>query len=313
MNSLVNEYAPACLVLGWMVRRCYWEGRQRGTGVWARKMLECALLLLCGLLGPRAKYAEYVRSIGAALLSWTAWHDDVPAAAYVEESCEAQLSKLGSALKRNPHATGITDVTSQYVLLGEQDTTEHDASHHPVSSELQRGVNAHLRVFVRDGPSTVPYVPWRSGKSCTVQTKWTVTQHRPSSPWSVDNDSVREALNHTCTHVHRGRDVSDAVMHLCDDFVQPCAPVQLARQTAAFDAQRATGVVAGRLTRRDKRTLEMRDSTDPPRRRKVPRRGPATSERGTFDDTTLPALPATHMPAHTAPIGPRFVGIPSEA
>ena len=138
MDNLMNVHVPACTVLGWYVRRCYWEGRSRGTGVWAADTLRMCLLFLCGLLGDKVRLSEYARSISVALLSWTLWHDDVPAAAYMEESCEAQLSMLASALKRNPHVTGIRDVSDMYALLPRVYARPHAACHHPVS---------HLRAF----------------------------------------------------------------------------------------------------------------------------------------------------------------------
>ena len=147
MDHLVNVFVPCCAAIGWQVRRCYWEGRARGSGVWAAEALRMCLLLLCGLLGDKAKLSEYARSISVALMFWTAWHDAVPAAAYVEESCEAQLSKLASALKRNPHATGIGEVSDLYVVLPVADDHPHPAKHHPVSQPLLRALVANLRHY----------------------------------------------------------------------------------------------------------------------------------------------------------------------
>ena len=164
MDQLVNVFAPACAAIGWQVRRCYWEGRHRGSGVWAAEALRMCLLLLCGLLGDKAKLSEYARSISVALLAWTPWHDAVPAAAYVEEACEAQLSKLASALTRNPHATGVAEVSDLYVLLPRADEQPHPAKHHPVSQPLLRALLANLNHFVAMGPEVVTSVPGGAGR-----------------------------------------------------------------------------------------------------------------------------------------------------
>ena len=168
MDYLVNVYVPCCAAIGWSVRRCYWEGRARDSGQWAAETLRMCLLLLCGLLGEKVRFSEYARSISVALLSWTAWHDAVPAAAYVEESCEAQLAMLSSALKRNPHATGIGDVSDLYVLLPPVDERPHPAKHHPVSHALQQALVANLTHYVHTGPEVVTCVEWRSGKTCVA-------------------------------------------------------------------------------------------------------------------------------------------------
>ena len=95
VQLFLEEFVPLCYVLGWMTRRCAWEGRARGTGVWARQMLELSLVVLHGIPGRDPSGSLYCRSISAALLSWSSWHDELPACAYVEEACEALLSKLG--------------------------------------------------------------------------------------------------------------------------------------------------------------------------------------------------------------------------
>ena len=113
-----EHYVPVCQVLGWMVRRCYWEGRQRGTGVWARDMLRMSLLTLHGIVGSDVRVSPYTRSICIALLSWSQWHDDLPACAYVEESCEARLSVLASRCVTNTQAITVQQVSDLYVDLG---------------------------------------------------------------------------------------------------------------------------------------------------------------------------------------------------
>ena len=38
---------------------------------------------------------EYVRTLGVALASWQPWMEKIPAVCFVEESCEALLSRMG--------------------------------------------------------------------------------------------------------------------------------------------------------------------------------------------------------------------------
>ena len=69
MHQLINVFVPCCAAIGWQVRRCYWEGRHRGSGRWAAQALRMCLLLLCGLLGDKAKVSEYSRSMSVALVT----------------------------------------------------------------------------------------------------------------------------------------------------------------------------------------------------------------------------------------------------
>jgi hypothetical protein len=309
MDQLVNVFSPACAAIGWQVRRCYWEGRHGGSGVWAAEALRMCLLLLCGLLGDKAKLSEYARSISVALLAWTPWHDAVPAAAYVEEACEAQLAKLASALKRNPHATGVEEVSDLYVLLPRADEQPHPAKHHPVSQPLLRALVANLDHFVAMGPEVVTTVPWRSGKTCVATTTIRPGPSTLRAPWSTTTQDVRAVLLHALSRVSRGDPVTRAVAQLADTFLP------LRTQTAKEEYLTALAGVDDLLrrnpppprTRALVRELTVRDRTDPPHKRRrttaPPRRVRARSTGATAGDILL---------SHPAYTGPRLVGIPQE-
>ena len=307
MDNLLNVYVPACTVLGWSVRRCYWEGRTRGSGVWAAEMLRTCLLVLCGLLGEKVKLSEYARSISVALLSWTSWHDDVPAAAYVEESCEAQLSMLASALKRNPHATGIRDVSDMYALLLPVDERPHAARHHPVSQGLQRALLHNVQEYTRRGPGTVRPVPWRSGSTCVVGSTRRSPRASAAPPWATSDGAVRDVMLHALSRVHRGDRAHAEVVDLCDDFLERTDRVTneaymraLARLTDMTAGVRPVG-----RTRAAVRALTVRDRHDPPpKRRRV-----ATAAHPVRTTSHVPVDAILYpRPSYT---GPRLVGIPS--
>ena len=307
MNALVNVYIPACCTLGWLVRRCAWECRERGTGNMAACCLRKCLLLLIALLGDKARTSEYVRSIGVALLSWTPWHDEVPAAAYVEEACEAQLSQLSSALKRNPHATGVADVSDMYVLLQRPQSDPHDAQHHPVSNDLLRTVLRNVTQFTERGPDVVSHVPWRSGKTCPATAAWPASMHVPHDPWSVNVDALQSCLLHTLSRVHRAEEPSDAVADLCDDFLVRSTMDMRQRHASALTllTSGVEGTLVPSVTRGTKRQLSLRDRNDPPahRRRTLPAAVRPAVGRGAG---------RVQEPSPSVDGGPRFVGIPTE-
>ena len=310
MDTLVNVFVPCCAAIGWQVRRCYWEGRHRGSGVWAGDALRMCLQLLCGLLGDKAKLSEYSRSISVALLSWTPWHDDVPAAAYVEESCEAQLSKLASALKRNPHATGIGEVSDLYVLLPRADEQPHPAKHHPVSQPLLRALVANLQHYSAAGPEVVTTVTWRSGKTCVATAGARAGPCTLRTPWTTTTQEVHAVLLHTLSRVSRGEAASDAVAELADDFLP------LRSRQSREEYLRMVAGVADLLQRHPPppwmralvRLLTVRDRTDPPPKRRRTS-GPVRAAR----TRATPVAPVDDLTrAHPAYTGPRLVGIPQE-
>jgi hypothetical protein len=308
MDDLLNVYVPACAAIGWLVRRCYWQGRERGTGCWAAQCLQHCFLILCGLLGEKVRLSEYARSIGIALLTWTSWHDQVPASAYVEEACEAQLSSLSSALKRNPHAVGVSDVHSMYVLLDAPAGHVHAAKHHPVSHNLQHSVQRHLETYIHKGPEVVTHTPWRSGKTCSALPSWPATTVLTCTPWSTTDSLARQSLLHVLSRVHRGDDASTSIADLCNDFLQRSTQ---ADQRAHTRALHTIGALCGadvpmRAPRAVVRQLTLRDRTDPPpkrRRTDAPRRVRTRQPPPPVDDLSV------EHPAYT---GPRFVGIPND-
>ena len=95
LDVLVNFYLPAVFRLGYKVRCCTWDGRTAATGGWAREIMEQCVLLLIHLLGDTDCKNEYIRTLAVALATWQPWMDKVPAVCFVEESCEALLSRMG--------------------------------------------------------------------------------------------------------------------------------------------------------------------------------------------------------------------------
>ena len=305
MQSLVNVYVPACFAIGWQVRTCSWTGRERGSGRKAKECLMSCFLLLLGLLGDRAKVSEYVRSLAVALMSWTDWHDSVPAAAYVEEACEAQLSRLSSALKRNPHATGVADVSDIYILLGVPDQALHAAHHHPVSSDLQRAVNDNLLRFTSAGPAVVAHVPWKSSKTCTVTQQWPDVCHIPRPPWTVPQTSIDTCLLHALRRVHQGTAFNSDVTCLLNDFVSRTSNSQRSRHRQAVESLMSATehTIATGVTRALNAQMTVRDRTDPPPKRRRVTAAHAAAPRNAPD-----VADGSQMDV----MGPRFVGIPLE-
>ena len=95
LQSLLFFYLPAVFRLGYKVRSCTWEGREVGSGVWAREIMEQTFLLLLHLLKDADCKNEYVRTLSVALVTWQPWMSRIPAVCFVEESCEALLSRMG--------------------------------------------------------------------------------------------------------------------------------------------------------------------------------------------------------------------------
>lgn len=95
LDALLHFYLPAVFRVGHKVRCCTWEGRVAGTGKWAKEAMEQCLVLLIHLLQDVLCKNEYVRTLAVALATWQPWMEKIPAVCFMEESCEAMLSRMG--------------------------------------------------------------------------------------------------------------------------------------------------------------------------------------------------------------------------
>jgi hypothetical protein len=110
---------PALFVLGHDVRRLTWEGGVTGTvkGDVARTVLQRSLALQVHLLGDWECRAEYTRTLSVALLQWQPWMTTLPGCCFVEESCEALLSRMVGRCRANRTLVDFDDILRLFVTL----------------------------------------------------------------------------------------------------------------------------------------------------------------------------------------------------
>ena len=118
-----------------------------------------------------------------ALVTWTSWHDSLPAAVFSEEFCEAGLSRLGRSCTSNPNMVTVQEMQNLYLLIRGSDTAPKDLPGGQVRGPLVDRVRAHLRTFVVHGPAVMGYVPWRPGRTCVAQQHWPEVFLVPGSLW----------------------------------------------------------------------------------------------------------------------------------
>ena len=118
-HLLLFHYIPALFGLGHQVRRLTWEGGADGVvkGIHARQLLEEALSLHVQLQGDWQCKTEYTRSLSLALVTWHPSLSKLPGCCFVEESCEAMLSRMVARLRRNPNVTSFDDTLRLFVTL----------------------------------------------------------------------------------------------------------------------------------------------------------------------------------------------------
>lgn len=217
LESLLAFYVPALFGLGVLVRQCTWEGRpdQSVKGDVARKVLEQTLAILVHLYSDWEAKEEYVRTIAVALMLWEPWFSNLPGCCFVEESCEAMLSRMRARVDHFRVLTGFENAQDLFMTLPLAKLEER-ATGGGIRSELQSVFRSRLSHLLLNTEG-LPFASWSS----TGVARWTSTY--PSAftfpcdvPVEVDNALVERLLQGALVNVTGSVVVSPDVVAFCE-------------------------------------------------------------------------------------------------
>jgi hypothetical protein len=117
LQLLMSFFLPAVFRVGYLVRCCTWDGRGANSSASVQSLLEEVLLLLVHVLNDLDGKNEYVRTVAVTLATWQAWNSRLPAAAYMEESCEALLSRMSHRCSSHRHLSGFESTFDLFLTL----------------------------------------------------------------------------------------------------------------------------------------------------------------------------------------------------
>ena len=182
LESLLAIWIPALVTLGYWVRECYWQGGPGGQrkGIHAKRVLQHALAMLASLRGDWDCKEEYTRTVAVSLLCWQPWMDSIPACCWVEEACEAMLSRAKQTLHNHRYLDLYVTLPS---LAGR---TRH----------LRGGVKAELVPLLTARPRHLILSELRQDDlyatySATGRTHWVVGQPVCAFPGRIDWDVAK--------------------------------------------------------------------------------------------------------------------------
>ena len=111
--------------------------------------------------------SEYIRTLALALVYWCPWMDNLAACAFVEESCEALLSRMSHRCEVHRQLVGLESTIDLYLTIPET-STELKTSRGAVRKGLVLLFTERLRrVLYSDG--SMPFVEAPKGKSMHTQ------------------------------------------------------------------------------------------------------------------------------------------------
>lgn len=188
MLLLCTEYAPMLLYIGFLVREGSWNSPSPNTSNDTAIAVQKTVMCLLKHLNDRHTLLPYERTIGAALLYQTAWHEGLPGQAWVEEFGEALLSLLAARrLKyRGAVEVDLVDAIFQTITVKKSGA---GVGRSCIKPAAVRRMSARLARFALVQRTVVSYVEWTSAPGGTKAKQW----------WPVDGytgpSSLRDPLS----------------------------------------------------------------------------------------------------------------------
>ena len=219
--DLVDYYCPALFLLGTAVRSCTWDGREPNGGKLAKEILQRCLLLLVHIFDDYGAKVEYVRTLAVALLSWTPWMDKLPGCVFVEESCEALLSRMATRCIGHYTVSSFDGVSDLYQTL-------------PPPSMLPKATRGTLRAgllslfwsrcrrIISNSPA-LPFAAWHS-KGCTFQDEFPVDFTFPSPLVSMDEAKLLPVFQCAVRSLRSKAKLSQEVLDFFESKVPKASP-----------------------------------------------------------------------------------------
>ena len=171
MLLLCTEYAPMLLYIGFLVREGSWNSPGANTSNETAIAVQKSVLCLLKHLNDRDTLLPYERTIGAALLYQTEWHEGLPGHAWVEEFGEALLSLLAARrLKyRGAVEVDVVDAIFQTITVKKSGG---GVGRSCIKPAAVRRMSARLARYALLERTVVSYVEWTSGPGGTKAKLW---------------------------------------------------------------------------------------------------------------------------------------------
>ena len=230
IQTLVDYYCPALLVIGTGVRSCTWEGRTPDGGKVAKEVLQQCLVLLIHLFNDNAAKVEYVRTLSTALLAWQKWMDKLPGCCFVEESCEALLSRMAARCRGNSTISSFEGVSDLFLTLPPPSSARKQ-TRNTVRNGLLQLIWVRCRRAISRG-SSLHFVEW-SSKGSQFQSTMPPGFAFPRPLHSMTKDEVIPAMQNSIRCLRAKAKLSDEVLEFISDNLPRAPPDQTEAESRA--------------------------------------------------------------------------------
>ena len=122
------------------------------------------LALSCGATNP----VDYVRTISIALLLWQQHQTDLPAAAHVEKTNEANLSRLVKRCKKHPAMYALEDANTLFGTLPPRTDVPEKTTQFVPRTLVTAVYNGLTAMFNACGSRPCKKISWSGGKASAI-------------------------------------------------------------------------------------------------------------------------------------------------
>jgi hypothetical protein len=166
MLLLCTEYGPMLLYIGFLVREGSWNSPGANSSNETAIAVQRNVLCLLKHLNDRDTLLPYERTIGAALVYQTAWHEGLPGHAWVEEFGEALLSLLAARRLKYRGAVDVDVVDAIFQTITVKKSGG-GVGRCCIKPAAVRRMSARLARFALIERTIVSYVEWTSAAGGT--------------------------------------------------------------------------------------------------------------------------------------------------
>ena len=251
LENLLTFYVPALFIIGLGVRDLTWDGGLTGSvkGDKARVVLLQSLSLMVHLLQDWGCRSEYTKTLSVALLQWQPWMDTLPGCCFVEESCEALLSRMVGRMRANANVVDFENVCRLYVTLP-RPSSDPRGTTGVVRTPLLLLLRRRLRRILTN-PASQPFPKVTSARDATWST-WSAPATGFAFPRVPDPDTsgdmsavLRRALFTLTANVS----IQEAVTQFARQTWAPRPPGRHSPHTTVSSLRQQLGIRAPRIPR----------------------------------------------------------------
>ena len=224
LESLLYFFIPSLFFVGHYVRRLYWDGRPGGTvtGSVARAVLHHCLFLHVTVQQDWEARSEYTRTLAVALLNWQPYFTALPGCCFVEEACEALLSRMVNRRRSHNNIVSFDGLFQLFVSLPSTHSRAR-ATGGALRQPMVQVIHSRLLRMINN-LDTLPFARLKSVKEARWEPSLPVSSGMPPRPAEVSDEQMQRVLQGALVSLSQGAGPSTDLSALLNQHIPSTTP-----------------------------------------------------------------------------------------